>query len=404
MAVTGHAGAPVSSPPAARRLLMVEQGGRGGEADYTAQLTSELASLGWEVVLATADDHLYDPVEGVTFVGVFHYTRGHSPPARLIRGAGLGHIVNGIRFLAAIPRLVLLARRVQIVHVQGWEFAPLGLIAVGCLRLSGAVVVQTRHNTFERGNSLTAVKRAVWRMLGMLTERTIVHTQADVERLPPPSRDRAALIPHGEYGGVARRGGEVDRDDARSRLGIPADSPVALMFGQLRTDKGLNDLLAAASEIPSLFLLIGGEELGALAAGRSQLEGPALAGRVIVREGFLEMTAAAQLFAAADVVVLPYEVASQSGVLLLAYGFQRAVIVYPVGGLSEAVIDGETGWICSRSDPEALEDALAAFVAAGWPECRRRGRLGAQLAEDRFGWPAIARRTSELYGEVLDGD
>ena len=68
------------------------------------------------------------------------------------------------------------------------------------------------------------------------------------------------------------------------------------------------------------------------------------------------MTQAAQLFAAADAVVLPYEVASQSGVLLLAYGFQRPVVVYPVGGLLEAVIDGETGWICARSDVEALRD------------------------------------------------
>ena len=45
-----------------------------------------------------------------------------------------------------------------------------------------------------------------------------------------------------------------------------------------------------------------------------------------VREGFLEMAQAAQLFAAADTVVLPYHGASQSGVLLLAYGFHRPVI------------------------------------------------------------------------------
>jgi len=49
-------------------------------------------------------------------------------------------------------------------------------------------------------------------------------------------------------------------------------------------------------------------------------------------------------------------------------------------------------------------DTLAEFAAAGWPECRRRGALGAQLARERFGWPMIARRTSDLYGEVLAGD
>jgi glycosyltransferase involved in cell wall biosynthesis len=383
---------------------MVEQGGRGGEADYSAQLTRELAALGWQVVLATADDNLFEPVEGVAVRGIFHYTRGHSALGRLLRGARIGRVANGMRFLAAVPRLVGLARQADIVHVQGWEFAPLGLIAVVCLRLSGATVVQTRHNTFERGDSLTQTKQTVWRILAKLTERTIVHTQADIERLPPSSRIRAVVIPHGDYGDLAQSGGEANRDEARSRLGIPADSPVAMMFGQLRTDKGLNDLLAAASRTEGLYLLIAGQELGALAAGRSQLESPELAGRVIVREGFLDMAEAAQLFAAADAVVLPYEVASQSGVLLLAYGFQRPVIVYPLGGLIEAVVDGETGWICSRSDPQALADTLAEFAAAGWPECRRRGALAAQLARERFGWPMIARRTSELYGEVLAGD
>ena len=92
------------------------------------------------------------------------------------------------------------------------------------------------------------------------------------------------------------------------------------------------------------------------------------------------MSEAARLFAAADTVALPYQVASQSGVLLLAYGFRRPVVVYPVGGMAEAVIDGETGWICARSDAEALVAALAASVEAGPEECLRRGEAGERLA------------------------
>jgi glycosyltransferase involved in cell wall biosynthesis len=113
------------------------------------------------------------------------------------------------------------------------------------------------------------------------------------------------------------------------------------------------------------------------------------------------MDEAARLFAAADVVVLPYRLASQSGVLLLAYGFHRPVIVYPVGGLIEAVRDGDTGWICARADVEALAQALGQALAAGAQECRRRGEVGARLAAERFAWPVIARRTGEVYREVL---
>jgi glycosyltransferase involved in cell wall biosynthesis len=155
--------------------------------------------------------------------------------------------------------------------------------------------------------------------------------------------------------------------------------------------------------VPSLHLLIGGQEIGGLASVSDQLEDPELEQRITIREGFLDMAETAQLFAAADTVALPYKAASQSGVLLLAYGFSRPVIVYPTGGMVESVIDGDTGWICTAPNVDALALALAASVRVGAAECLRRGRRGRALAEERFAWPAIARRTGELYEEVLAG-
>jgi glycosyltransferase involved in cell wall biosynthesis len=376
---------------------MIEQGGRGGVADYTAQLVGALVGEGWQVTLATAADHCYQPLSGVEIHGVFHYVRGDTPLGRAVRRARLGRLANGLRFLADLPWLTRLARDVDVIHTQGGEYAPLVVIADLWLRSTGAPIVQTPHNTFERGRSL----RRTHALLARLTARTIVHTQADLERVPRTAKGRVAVIPHGEYGGLARQGGPVDRDRARAQLGIAPDAPVTLLFGHLRLDKGLGDLLSALVRVPELQLLVGGREEGALAASRVQLRSPTLAGRVTVREGYLDMADVATLFAAADTVALPYAVASQSGVLLLAYGFQRPVIVYPVGGLVEAVRDGETGWICARPDVDALVAALACAAEVGWPECSRRGEAGARLAQERFAWPAIARRTSELYREVL---
>jgi D-inositol-3-phosphate glycosyltransferase len=391
----------VDGPTARGRLLMIEQGGRGGVADYTAELTRALAAQGWQVELATADDHRYAPASGVTAHRVFHYVRGSSPLGQAACRAGVGRAVNGLRFLAAIPRLIRLAQHVDLVHSQGWESTPLGVVAIGWLRLFGATVVQTPHNTFERGRSLRRSPRVLHRVLERLTVRTIVHTQADLDRVPATMTGRVVVIPHGEYGSLARTAGSVDRDAARAALGIAPQTLVTLLFGQLRKDKGLDDLLAAVGRVPELTLLIGGKDIGALAAARPLLAAPELVGRVIVREGFLPMSQAAELFAAADTVALPYRVVSQSGVLLLAYGFHRPVVVYPVGGLLEAVLEGETGWICARSDVEALAEALAASVAAGSSECARRGEAGARLAEERYAWPVIARRTGELYSELL---
>ncbi len=389
------------SAPRPRRLLMIEQGGRGGVADYTAALLRALAALGWQIDLASADDHLYEQVPGVTPRPVFHYVRETGSLGRALSRLRLKRPLNGLLFVLALPRLVRLARRADIVHTQGWEIPQLGLPAMACLRLAGRPVVQTAHGTFERASRFLRTRAVVREATARLAARTIVHTEADLRRLPPAAKRGAAVIPHGEYGGLARAGGSADRTASRAELGIAADAPVTLMFGQLRPDKGLGDLIYAARRVPGLHLLIGGQEAGGLAEQAQALAEPELAGRVTIREGFLEMAEAARLFAAADTVALPYQVASQSGVLLLAYGFRRPVVVYPVGGMAEAVIDGETGWICARSDPEALVAALASSVEAGPEECLRRGEAGERLASERYSWEAIARSTDALYREVL---
>ncbi len=386
-----------------RRLLMIEQGGRGGVADYTTELVRALAHDGWAVDLATAEDHLYPPISGVNVHPVFHYTRGHSALARALRRRGLGPVVNGMRFLLSLPRLARLARRADVAHTQGWEIPELGLAALVCLRLVGTPLVQTLHGIVERSGRLPRTRRLITRASARLTARTIVHTQADLALLAPAVRRHTAVIAHGEYGGLARTGGSAQRDSARAELGLDDDAPVTLVFGQLRADKGLGDVVGALERLPALALLIGGEDRGALAAVSERIAGPQLAARVVVREGFLDMSEAAKLFAAADTVALPYPSASQSGVLLLAYGFHRPVVAYPVGGLLEAVIDGETGWVCERPDVDALVEALAASIDAGRDECLRRGDAGARLALERFSWPAIARRTEELYLEILAG-
>jgi len=384
-----------------RRLLMIEQGGRGGVADYTGALVQALAARGWQIELATADDHLYQPVEGVTTSGVFHYVRRGTRLGDLLASWRLKRPLNGLLFLFSLPRLLALAHHSQIIHTQGWEIPQLGVPALSVLKLAGRPIVQTAHGTFERTSRTPRLRAATRRLQGAMTARTIVHTGADLGRLAPSIARHAVVIPHGEYGGLARTGGEADRAAARAAVGAGEDVHVTLMFGQLRTDKGLGDLLAAMRALPRLHLLIGGQEAGALAENREALADPALAGRITIREGFLDMSEAAELFAASDSVALPYPVASQSGVLLLAYGFSRPVVVYPVGGMAEAVLDGETGWICARPDAASLTEALSAAIEAGTQECLRRGAAGAQLAYERYSWTAIAAQTEEVYEAAL---
>jgi glycosyltransferase involved in cell wall biosynthesis len=379
-----------------RGVLIVEQGGRGGVADYTGQLAAGLARLGVPVSIATAADHLYPDAPGVRVFTVFNYVRGHSPTARLVRRAGLGPLVNGLRFLVSLPTLVRLARRHALVHMQGWEAPSLGLIAVLLLRGAGSVLVYTAHNTFERQSRRLDSPR----IFPALARQTIVHTEADRDRVSRPP----TVIPHGHYAALADAAPAVDAEDARATLGLAADALVALLFGVLRPDKGLNDLLDAALEAPGWHVLIAGQDHGGLAAAADRLRSPRLAGRLTVLDGFQSTEQVGRLFAAADLVVLAYHRASQSGVLHLAYGFGRPVVAYPVGGLAEAVIPGTTGWLCGSPSSAALAEALRDAAAAGRAELERRGQAARQWAERAFDWDRIAQATEVVYLRALEHD
>jgi glycosyltransferase involved in cell wall biosynthesis len=374
-------------------VLIVEQGGRGGVADYTGCLARALAKRGVPITLATAEDHRYGTIAGVSIVPVFGYVRGHSSLGRRARQLGLGRLLNGLRFLLALPRLARLARRRAVVHVQGWERTSLGLVATASLLACGARIVYTSHNTFERR------RRALdgtW-VFSRLARHTIVHTAADRLRVSGP----ASVIVHGHYGGVADGARAVSPAAARAALGLPAEPPVVLLFGVLRPDKGLDDLLAAASGTPRWQVLVAGKEDGALHAARAALGRPELAERVTIREGFHGIDEVAEFFAAADLVALPYHRVSQSGVLQLAYGFARPVVAYPVGGLPEAVIEGETGWLCAQATPSALAAVLREAESAGRDELRRRGEAGRNWAAETLDWGTIAAATETVYTSVM---
>ncbi len=158
-------------------------------------------------------------------------------------------------------------------------------------------------------------------------------------------------------------------------------------LGRMRAYKGL-DLLRDAWRLfqprfPTARLLVAGEgDAEGLAPGLTALPG------VEVRSHWLAEAEMARLVAGADVVVLPYREASQSGVAPLAHGFGVPVVATPVGGLAEQVRDGVDGLLASAVSAEAL---AAAMAAACDPARRAALAQGAREAGQRLNdWDAMA--------------
>lgn len=158
---------------------------------------------------------------------------------------------------------------------------------------------------------------------------------------------------------------DMSRTEARGILGIPEDRKILLFFGFVREYKGLKHIINAMPDIvkadSSIQLMIVGEFGGDKDEYMSLIKNSGSGDAITVVDGYIPDKEIEKYFAACDLVVLPYESATQSGIVQIAYSFEKPVIATEVGGLPEVVIDGKTGYIVPPKDPKSLGEAVVKF-------------------------------------------
>lgn len=160
-----------------------------------------------------------------------------------------------------------------------------------------------------------------------------------------------------------------DSDDVsnlKTNLSIKKDYKVLLFFGYVRKYKGLDILLESFPKIlekhPDTFLLVVGEfydnpELYLDITKKYNIDN-----RVRIINEFVPNEEVYKYYQVSEVVVLPYKSATQSGILNIAYGFNKPVIVTDVGGLAEFVVNGKTGIIIKPNSAEEIVDGYDKFL------------------------------------------
>lgn len=128
------------------------------------------------------------------------------------------------------------------------------------------------------------------------------------------------------------------RAEARERLGVAQDAPLAVFIGHVRRYKGLDLLLDAwrdAALPPGATLRVAGEwYVRGQQARRLRDQASRLAGVQVV-DRFLSEAEMIDTAAAADVVVLPYRSATQSGLVPIVAALGTPMIVSGAGALAE---------------------------------------------------------------------
>jgi glycosyltransferase involved in cell wall biosynthesis len=179
---------------------------------------------------------------------------------------------------------------------------------------------------------------------------------------------------------------------------VSQEARTILFFGRISQYKGLARLYQAmslvAEQVPGVRLIVAGRpEFGYRLPATPVLTRD---GRIDVLNRYIPNSEVAELMQRATVVVCPYTDATQSGVVLTAYAFDKPVVATNVGGLPEYVRDGDSGLVVAPDNVEELASAITRVLVDS--ALRRRLTDGvARLAANELGWPARAVQMLAIY-------
>lgn len=283
----------------------------------------------------------------------------------------------------------------DVVIFQWWHpyFSPCYWIMEKCLH--GIKKMFVCHNVFP--HERFPMDKFLTKMVLKSGDCFITHSAKDAKDLLTIKKtENVVQAVHPTYN--AFKFENLTAEEARKRLNIKEEEHVLLFFGFVREYKGLKHLLRAMPELkktdPKIKLLVVGD------FGEDEPEYMDLISKLDIKDvlaiykGYIPDKEVEQYFAASDLVVLPYESATQSGVVQMAYGFGKPVLVTEVGGLPDVVTDQKTGYVvtpkCSGEIAEKVQEFFAKHRAEEFSE-------HIKAEEYKFSWDRMREHVETLY-------
>ncbi len=174
-----------------------------------------------------------------------------------------------------------------------------------------------------------------------------------------------------------------------------------LFFGWIREGKGLEVLLPAMKHVhnvlPDLKLIIAGK--GDYYFDKSEYEG---LDYIMFINRFVPDYELANLIANSKYVVVPYTEATQSGVIMSAYAFDKPVLATNVGGLPEMVGKDAFGKVIPANNIEALAEGMIKMAGDELFLSKKKKNIADAYTKGENSWSNIAKAVFEnCYKKII---
>ena len=147
---------------------------------------------------------------------------------------------------------------------------------------------------------------------------------------------------------------------AIDKLNIKKTKLLLLLFGFIRPYKGFDLILYALADLKHLDikLLIAGECYKDKNKYKKLIKNNGLEDNIIWHDKYIPESDINIYFSASDAVVLPYREISQSGVISIAYNYNKLIIASDLMGFKEHIINNKTGYIFRKNDYLSLRNTI----------------------------------------------
>lgn len=157
-------------------------------------------------------------------------------------------------------------------------------------------------------------------------------------------------------------GKPAGREESCRQLQIEPSGKNLLFFGFIRDYKGLDLLIDAFGRLDKTYrLIIAGECYGSFDKYQAMIDASPNKENIHVFTDYIPDSKVPFFFGAADVCILPYKSATQSGITSIAYHFGIPIIATDTGGLKESISHGSTGLIVPEAKSDLISGAIKSY-------------------------------------------
>lgn len=290
-------------------------------------------------------------------------------------------------------------QKVDVLHVQWFILSPVDYFYINKIKKQGVKVIVTVHDILPFDEKFYDYK--YHERIYNLADHIIVQAKPNIDRINNLFKgisSKVIYIPHGNFIDEVNI---IPKDKARELLNLDKDKKIILFFGQIKKVKGLDVLIKAFNELikegnEDIILLIAGKVWGDDLSNYENLINEVNKTKIRCDIKYIPDDEIGWYYCASDINVLPYREVYQSGVVHLAYGYEKVVIATKVGSFPEVIIDNKTGILVEVDNVNELKNAIKKLIRDD-DKMKQMGKEGKKHIEENFSWDNIVQDIEYLY-------